>query len=392
MEEKKITWRMREVDFYRVAEAESWLCDMAEKGLLLESAGLFFCSFEKTVPRKVRYRLEPRGKDDPSDDYVEACAEMGWELVDCWRNTFLIWKCERSEVPEFHTDPFAESYAFKRLTRNMMWNSIISILGFLLIFFLVLRKYWDNPITQLISDRELFSMIFALTFIWSDLEAIRQWISMSRLTKALRSGENIHERVPVKHKRSWLPEAIYLVSAFMTVAIPFWAIGQSRTGPANRFDLMVPRLQEIEESAVIKEGLVIDGIDYGNFVRTTWAFLAPQQLELHEQGYTDEAAWEEWHQDGRKDSEMPITYKAKYYGLRYEFLAEPLLDEKAEHLAEEMEITFEPVEGGEKAWYGVKGETQHLLVKQGKNVVHLQYRGLVNLLDCMDIVIDKLDS
>ena len=389
--EKKIVWRFRAVDFYRVAETESWLEDMSEKGLHLEKAGSFFCSFEKAESKKVRYRLEPRGKNDPAEEYVDACEEMGWELVDCWKHTFLIWRCERTEVPEFHTDPIAESYAFKRLSRTMMWNSIISVIGVILVVLLVTRKYFVTPITQLVSDHELFSMILFFSFIWSDLEAVRQWISISRLTKKLRNGEDIHERVEVKHKLNWLPDAIYLVSAIVMIIIPFYGIAQSRTGPADRFDLKVPRLYEIEKNVTIKEGLIIDGIDYGNFVSTSWAWLAPEQLELHEQGYVDEKLWEEWHQAGREDAEIPITYEAKYYRLRFEFLADPLVNETVENLSEKLEITFEEVGNNGEAWYGRKENLQHLIVRQENEVVHLRYIGPEDLKDRIGISIEKLN-
>lgn len=392
MEEKKSTWRTRSVDFYRVAEAESWLSDMAEKGLVLEKAGLYLCRFEKTEPRKVRFRLEPRGKSDPDDDYVEACAEMGWELVDCWRGVFLIWKCERTEVPEFHTDPIAESYGFRRLTRSMMWSTIIALIGMAVIIATVGLSYMKDPVTRLITDDELFSMILFFSFIWADLEAMRQWLSIRRLTKKLRTGEDIHERVEVKHKGNWIPDAIYLVSALLMIMIPFYGIAQSRTGPADRFELRIPRLCEIEEGVAIKEGLTIDGVDYGNFVHTSWAVLAPEILELNEQGYVDESVWEEWHQDGRKEEEIPITYKAVYYRLRFAFLTEPLLTETANSISEELGITFEPVDGGDSALYGANEMIQHLLVRSGNEVVHMRYRGPEDLRDSMDILLKKLDG
>ena len=272
----------------------------------------------------------------------------------------------------------------------MMWSSIISVIGVILIILLVVRKYLTAPIMQLVSDHELFSMILFLSFIWSDIEAIRQWISIRRLTKKLRSGEDIHERIEVKHKLNWLPDAIYLVSAIAMIAIPFYGIAQSRTGPADRFDMKVPRLCEIEEGITIEEGLTIDGVDYGNFASTSWAWMAPEQLELHEQGYVDEELWEEWHQAGREDVDMPITYQAKYYRLRFEFLAEPLTAEMKKTLTDELGIMFESVDGGDEAWYGRKENLQHLIVRSRNEVVHLRYIGPAELKDRMDILISKL--
>ena len=37
---------------------QSWLEDMAKKGLLFRECGVFFARFEKAEPRNVRYRLD----------------------------------------------------------------------------------------------------------------------------------------------------------------------------------------------------------------------------------------------------------------------------------------------------------------------------------------------
>ena len=390
MEKKKITWRLSEVDFHRVAEAESWLSERAEQGLMLQKAGKFLCRFEKTTPRQVRFRLEPRGKDDPSDEYIEACAEMGWEFVDCWRSIFLIWKCERTDLPEFHTDPVAESYAFRRLSRSMMWNAIISIVGVIIMTGLLIFTFKDELITQLIQEERLSTWFLFFSFLWVDLEALQQWFSIRRLTKMLRSGEDIHGRIKVTHRLNWLPETLYLISAVIVLVAPFYAIGQSRTGPADRFELSVPRLCEIEEGVIIEEGLTINGIDYGNYVHSEWSFLAPEMVELTEQGRINESDWEEWHKAGRPESEIPISYEAKYYRLRFEFLTKPLLDETVANLSDEMDIAFEKVDGGDEAWYGAKENIQHLLIRRGNEVVHLRYRGTESLRDRMDILLAKL--
>ena len=60
MSEVKTVRRYPPCPDYDVEAMESWLSDMADQGLVLSRDGFFFGFgyFEKTEPKKMRYRLE----------------------------------------------------------------------------------------------------------------------------------------------------------------------------------------------------------------------------------------------------------------------------------------------------------------------------------------------
>jgi hypothetical protein len=64
MKAGKIYRKLIPVSTYDIAGMESWLSDMAEKGLFLCDFGNLFAKFTKGAPKSVRYRLEPVGGDN----------------------------------------------------------------------------------------------------------------------------------------------------------------------------------------------------------------------------------------------------------------------------------------------------------------------------------------
>ena len=72
-----------------IPATESWLEDMAAKGLHLSQDGFFglLTTFEEGTPKQERFRLEPtttRGglfsrEYDPEDEAVQLLRQMGWK-------------------------------------------------------------------------------------------------------------------------------------------------------------------------------------------------------------------------------------------------------------------------------------------------------------------------
>ena len=65
-----------------IPAVETWLADLAEKGIFLVSSGNYFAKFETAEPAKVTYRLEvtadPFLRADP-DKKILFFQEFGWE-------------------------------------------------------------------------------------------------------------------------------------------------------------------------------------------------------------------------------------------------------------------------------------------------------------------------
>lgn len=106
---------------------QTWLEDMAAKGLHLEPDGGLFgvFSFLQGEPKKVRYRLTPvkekRGffadNDIPDQEEQEFSESCGWEYVLRY-GFFYIYRAMDPEARPLHTDPRVHALAMKALGRQ----------------------------------------------------------------------------------------------------------------------------------------------------------------------------------------------------------------------------------------------------------------------------------
>lgn len=106
---------------------QTWLEDMAAKGLHVEPDGALFgiFSFLKGEPKAVRYRLTPvkekKGFFDDNDapdleeqEYSESC---GWEYV-LRHGSFYIYRATDPKARPLHTDPKVHALALKALEKQ----------------------------------------------------------------------------------------------------------------------------------------------------------------------------------------------------------------------------------------------------------------------------------
>lgn len=114
MSYKKYAYRIPPCSKYDIAGMESWLEDMAAKGLFLDRDGLFlgFATFVQDAPERLRFRLEATDTTgglfspthDPEDEVIELHQLMGWRYRGRW-GQFHIYVTGDPDAPELHTDP-----------------------------------------------------------------------------------------------------------------------------------------------------------------------------------------------------------------------------------------------------------------------------------------------
>ena len=78
----KRVYKLTPVREYDIAGVESWLEDMARRGLYLKKFRPLFCTFERGEPGEVRYRLEPHRRvldDELPQSMLELYEQFGWE-------------------------------------------------------------------------------------------------------------------------------------------------------------------------------------------------------------------------------------------------------------------------------------------------------------------------
>lgn len=85
---------------------QSWLEDMAEKGLFFKECGVFFAKFEKGEPKDMRYRLDfcDVVACDIPEEKKELYERSGWNVVGDFKNDCVVICTENPDAPEIYTD------------------------------------------------------------------------------------------------------------------------------------------------------------------------------------------------------------------------------------------------------------------------------------------------
>lgn len=157
MSEPKYAYRIPPCSKYDIAGMESWLEDLAAKGLFLDRDGLFlgFASFVRREPARLRFRLEATDTTgglfspthDPDDEIIELHQLMGWDYRGRW-GQFHIYVTADPDAPELHTDPRVQALtiqALNKFQRTELW-------GF----------FWYTAIMYYFHG----SVLFSLTALW----------------------------------------------------------------------------------------------------------------------------------------------------------------------------------------------------------------------------------
>ena len=84
----KHIYKLTPVSMYDAQGLESWLEDMAKRGLFLKKFGSIWCSFEKGPAQALRYRVEP----DKENEQLKAYA---------WRKDLCFERAGEKEEREF---------------------------------------------------------------------------------------------------------------------------------------------------------------------------------------------------------------------------------------------------------------------------------------------------
>ena len=186
---------------------QTWLEDLAAEGLLLEADGIFLglYTFQKTAPKKVRYRLVPVKQkkgffsdtaDGPEEEEQAFSAQCGWEyLVRC--GSFYIYRATDSGARPLHTDPAVHAMAIQAVKKRQ-WHTVISELLWLLIWFGLGRSRGPSLfITAALTGPMHLLCTFGL-IAWVAGSMLVFFLRLTRYQKRLRDGDALERRVDWK--------------------------------------------------------------------------------------------------------------------------------------------------------------------------------------------------
>lgn len=193
---------------YDVEGIQTWLEDMAAKGLVLEADGTFlgFFTFRKTMPQKHRYRLAPiqekKGffsdtSEDPDDEEQEFSKKCGWEYLVRY-GRFYIYRATSEDVRPLHTDPAVHALALEAVKKQQRSAIISAISNF------VVCSVISHDLFNIFRSGAIIGLLFLLSMIgfgcWLIGSSIAAVVRLSRYQKRLRSGDDLDRRKNWKEK------------------------------------------------------------------------------------------------------------------------------------------------------------------------------------------------
>ncbi len=200
MAETKYRYRIPPCPAYDIPGMESWLEDLAAKGLHLSKDGFFglLTSFEEGPPRKERFRLEPTDRKgglfseeyDPEDEQIQLLHQMGWTYR-ARRGQFHIYSSDDPSAPELNTDPQVQAVTMSALTqflRKKVTNAIATTLLYLILYF------GDILISSALLLGTPLVLLFAGLMLWDLGCSLKALIVLVRWRNQLRRGQPLPHR------------------------------------------------------------------------------------------------------------------------------------------------------------------------------------------------------
>ena len=316
MAETKYRYRIPPCPAYDIPGMESWLEDLAAKGLHLSKDGFFglLTSFEEGPPRKERFRLEPTDRKgglfseeyDPEDEQIQLLHQMGWTYR-ARRGQFHIYSSDDPSAPELNTDPQVQAVTMSALTqflRKKVTNALFTTLLYLILYF------GDILISSALLLGTPLVLLFAGLMLWDLGCSLKALFVLVRWRNQLRRGQPLPHRSDYRRSgwryltteflRKSLWVLFFLCAAWRVLYIevdepyekiadqhfPFYTVADyypgaeiKRTESISEFytweDLLSPENYDYREYTEVKlNGEIFDCWLSVNYHRTRWEWTA----------------------------------------------------------------------------------------------------------------------
>ncbi|MBO5069506.1 MAG: DUF2812 domain-containing protein [Roseburia sp.] len=226
--EPKLIHRLIPCPQYDVSGMECWLSDMAKQGFLLQKDGFFagIATFEKTLPQKVKYRLQPAqnstgmwsdNNGDPDEEAIELSMAYGWEYV-AKRGEFHIYCTTDMEARELHTDPEVQALAMNAMRKRQRDNLFSGIFFGLFYPWLIFK---GKIMLSVIHVGTIPMVLVMIACLWMSIHSIVESTKLIRLRKKVINGEetgsghNWKKRTALYHANNIIRRCIYIAAIFL---------------------------------------------------------------------------------------------------------------------------------------------------------------------------------
>lgn len=142
----KTVWKLAPYPYFEVEAIEDWLDEMSRQGLQFSTKFGPICTFKRS-PSPARYRMDIRrsGDERTDDERISAYRELGWDFCSDYTRHAEIYRAQRADAAELHTDNSLLRALVKRSFREELW-------GVVLLLLLIADTMWDY--TELLRDTD----------------------------------------------------------------------------------------------------------------------------------------------------------------------------------------------------------------------------------------------
>ena len=297
----KRIYKLTPVSQYDIAGMESWLQDMAARGLHLKKFRPLFCTFEKGPAAPMRYRVEPHRRapdDDLPRQMLELYEDFGWDYADEVNRTQLIFRTADPNAPEPHTDPELQARGWRKMYRSDRNGFVVHVLSlFLLAGFLLYVLFGaGTPVYAAVTGPVLPLALLLLFGVGSLAPSYRDLSLLSALIRSLDAGVPMEHRAAYPRRRPWALPAFLAAVAIEVLLLVFWLVlpltgGQMRrVADAEGFTPL--SLEALEGADYEPYTMASDGfVDYANFARPEHSLLSTQWEVVQTGQWEEDGQW-----------------------------------------------------------------------------------------------------
>ena len=407
----KVVRKLHIASPYQIGPYESWLSDLAGRGLFLKKTGRVFATFEKRDPANMEYRIDiAKGKF--SEERKRIYEESGWEYVSSvlWAHFFRA-PAEAAKT-EVHTDAVEQGFTLDSLRKFLVGPVITVVLCTLLIVMVNCWKLFfrGTPHLNLI-DSSGYEIFVTLCYIPTLILMIKQFIDVRALSQTLFKGKTIdHHASYAKHKRFNTILSIFaiLISIFtfanigvMIVTISDIVTAADSFKYVERTEVPFLQLRDLEnlDDAYYRvdfsdddEKAAIEAMPEGTIVfygygRIRKSLLAPDMRTTSESFYII---------GEQSDARLDVEYYRLTFGWMAEGLMKEMMDKEVEKYQDRnenaMDLREVTIEALDQAFVASDSYSTLLFVRKGNQVMMIEYSGDRTEEELLDAIVAKIEA
>ena len=177
---------------YAIGETEKYYSDMSEKGWELVKCGITLSRFQKTEPKKMRYRVEVVNLTSLEDGHlpeeqIAVYEDCGWEYVISRGYLHIFRAPEGNDAPEFYLEPEQQAATLKGLRKQ--YRSSLMAPFIILAFHAFMAALvgglfngrWAAQLYRGLVEETAWVIGFCLFLLWAVFSDLWGFIYISRL-------------------------------------------------------------------------------------------------------------------------------------------------------------------------------------------------------------------